>query len=327
MFERNSSSRIIIRICSGLIFVALCVFVTLKTYGFQLSLREDGVDVVQKSLLKLNADFEDDAAHAAVYIDDVLQAKGLPAAVPLFPGEYDLRIERKDYYPWIKRVTVEPFLVTEYDVVQVSKGAQATRKLFMPLVVTDFLLSPDEELLFWIHQEGRIGGINSMDGEQIALVNMQFACHRFTWIDSRSIACLDEARADGSVLVTKLLVDVSRKQVERELAVYPHVDDLFEQVAPLRELIVKGNYELWKRIPGEGEQFITRFSFPLHKAVFIHEGQAILLSAEKRVLLCDSEAENCVFITDQDPGSALEFYEEGKMLLFLKDGHIQNVAL
>lgn len=110
-------------------------------------------------------------AGANVYLDNRLLKDKTPVTInEVLPGEYDLRLELEDYYPWSARITVKAGQVERLEKIILFRMESEVNKLSQA-EVSDFWLDEDRNLIYYAdYGKGAIYQMDTSAGKGTPLI-------------------------------------------------------------------------------------------------------------------------------------------------------------
>jgi len=111
-------------------------------------------------------DIKTQPADARIYFDGKLLKDKTPATIyDIVPGEYNLRIEMDNYYPWIDKVSVYPRQVSRVDKI-VLFPIQPNKKQLNQERITSFWINEDRARIYYLSQKDKIIYESALDGDK-----------------------------------------------------------------------------------------------------------------------------------------------------------------
>ena len=104
--------------------------------------------------------------NVTVYLDGKLLAQKTPATInELLPGAYDLKLELKDFYPWMVKVKVWPRKVSRFEKIILFPRRPDIKHLNQERV-SSFWLDKDNNRAYYFNQEDNILYQSNSDGDK-----------------------------------------------------------------------------------------------------------------------------------------------------------------
>lgn len=161
-----SKKRIVLYIISFILLSITATIVILGGKGYYL-------DLEAKRFKRLGMIFvKSIPKNAAVYIDNKFKKNKTPLNVSIFPGSYEIRIEKDGYIAWQKRVNVESGLVNFIDYIFLIPKERETKPVTTD-GIKNFLLSPDYTKVAFTDMKNNVWTADIKTNEQKRLYSQE----------------------------------------------------------------------------------------------------------------------------------------------------------
>jgi WD40 repeat protein len=272
-----------------LIFVVITPLIILYTAGYRYNFKKNKIQKTGILILKSNP------KDASIYLNNQIQKEKTPARIAnLLPEDYSVRLEKENFYPWQKKLTVKSKLTTfAEDIILFKKGLPAEVKIGQ---INSISLSPDEKKLIYTTDQDL--------GREIVFLNLEDKNERIIYRASNQneINLLEWDPSSKKILITLstsagtekyLVLDTENPE---KIDIYNNLEDFYFQFKNIEEnKLLLANYNLIE----SSNKFIT------------------LIDKKKQSLaILDPASNETIFATEACGAS---WFPDGQKLLYFND--------
>ncbi len=303
------------QILSLLIFICIFTYAILNAYGYKLDFRR--MKVVSSSVLDMSTNIDHIDIDTRIYLDNKIVANKTPINLRNIPIEYYiLELRKKGYYTWTKNIQFDDVRVTSYrDIYMLPLDYKNTLNLYAKDVDT-FIVSEDTEKIAILKKDKKTVLINNTKTSEITKYTDTSTIDLIEWVDKSNLKV--ESKNDV------YYYNIEKAYKYDEIFDIDNLITWWGSTKNEKKLVITNSNEIRNK---KTNKLLARFMNNIEEAFYINKGNTVLYTTDKDITLCDIDIENCIKLNNKDPGTKINYIENGKILYFILDNNLYSLIL